>query len=66
VSGVGRGIGVLDEGGDRRREGTVLGGEFGASNCNQWGLCDVLFSNYFEDLLLYYDSVDTRLFILCV
>jgi len=26
-------------------------GEFGASHCNQWDLCDVLFSNYFEDLL---------------
>jgi len=42
VSGVGRGMGVLD---------AVLGGEFGASHCNQWGLCDALFSNYFEDLL---------------
>jgi len=29
VSGVGRGIGVLDEGGDRRREGAVLGVNFG-------------------------------------
>jgi len=26
-------------------------GEFGASHCNEWGLCDALFSNYFEDLL---------------
>jgi len=26
VSGVGRGMGVLDEGGDRRREGAVLEG----------------------------------------
>jgi len=31
------------------REGAVLG-EFGASHCNPWGLCDALFSNYFEDL----------------
>jgi len=28
------------------------GGEYGASHCNQWGLCDALFSNLFEDLLL--------------
>jgi len=27
-------------------------GEFGAFHCNQWGLCDALFSNYFEDLFL--------------
>ena len=26
-------------------------GEFGASHCNQWDLCDALLSNYFEDLL---------------
>ena len=32
-------------------EGGSFGGEFGASHCNQWGLCDALFSNYFEDLL---------------
>jgi len=29
VSGVGRGIGVLDGGGDRRREGAVLGMNLG-------------------------------------
>ena len=28
-----------------------FGGKLGASHCNQWGLCDALFSNYFEDLL---------------
>ena len=43
VRGIDRGMGVLDGGGDRRREG--------ASHCNQLGLCDALFSNYFEDLL---------------
>jgi len=47
---VGRGMGILDGGGDRRRRG-IFGCEFGASLCNQWGLCDALFSNYFEDLL---------------
>jgi len=33
-------MGVLDGGGDRRRERAVflLGGEFEASHCNQWGL----------------------------
>ena len=46
VSGVGFGMGVLD-GGDDCRRGR---GEFGAPHCNQWGLCDALFSNYFDDL----------------
>ena len=27
-------------------------GEFGVSHCNRWGICDALFSNYFEDLFL--------------
>jgi len=27
-----------------------FGGEFGAFHCNQWDLCNALFSNYFEDL----------------
>jgi len=31
-------MGVLDGSGDRRREGTVLDNEVGASHCNQWGL----------------------------
>jgi len=40
VSGVGRrGMCVLERSGDRRREGQFL------------GICDALFSNYFEDLL---------------
>ena len=37
-------MGVLDGGGDRRREGTVLGrGKYGAFHCrpNQWGLCGI-------------------------
>jgi len=53
VSAVGRGTGVLDGGGDRRKGRGSFGGEFGASHCNQWGTCDALFSNYFEDLLHY-------------
>ena len=40
VSGVGLGRGVLHFGGDRRRARGSLGGEFAASHCNQWGLCD--------------------------
>jgi len=50
VSGVSQGMGVLDMGGDRRRERGGFGSEFGTSHCNQWGLFDALFSNYFEDL----------------
>jgi len=37
VSGVGRGTGVLDVGGDRRRGRGSFEGEFGASHCNQKG-----------------------------
>jgi len=51
VSGVGLGMGVLDFDGERRRGRGSFEGEFGASYGNQWGLCDALFSNYFEDLL---------------
>jgi len=40
VSGVGRGM-PIRWGGGRRRERAVLG-EFGASHCNQWGLCCVV------------------------
>ena len=52
MSGVGFGMGVLDGGGNCRRGRGSFVGEFGASHCNQWGLCDALFSNYFEDLLV--------------
>jgi len=44
VSGVGRGMGVLDGDGDRRRGRGSFVGEFGASHCNQWGLCDAAFT----------------------
>jgi len=40
VSGVGQGIGVLG-GGDHRIGWDSFEGEFVASHCNQWGLCDV-------------------------
>ena len=53
VSGIGLGMGVLDFGGDRQRERGSFEGKFVASRCNQWSLCDVLFSNYFEDLLIF-------------
>ena len=36
VSGVSRGIGVLDRGGYHRRGRGCLEGEYGASNCNQF------------------------------
>ena len=38
VSGVGRGMGVLDRSGDRRRGKGIFGGKCAASHCNQWGL----------------------------
>jgi len=57
LSGVRLGMGELD--------GVVIvegkrqfGGEFGASHCNQWGLCDALFSNYFEDLFYYPSEIE--------
>jgi len=52
VSGVGRGMDVLDEGdGDRRRGRGSFGGEFWASYCNQWGFATQIFPNYFgQDL----------------
>jgi len=52
VSGVGRGTGVLDGGGDIRREKGSLGDEFGASYCNQWRLCDAALPKLlWQDLL---------------
>ena len=42
VSGVGRGMGVFDGDGDRRRGRGSFGSKCGASNCNQWGLCGVV------------------------
>jgi len=39
VSGVGRGMGVLDGGGHRRRERAVLWGECVTFHCNQRGFC---------------------------
>jgi len=45
VSGVGQGMGVLDGVVIVEGEEPVLEGEFGASHCTQWDLCDALFSN---------------------
>ena len=43
VTGVDRGMGVLDRDGDRRRGRGSFGGEFGASHCNQlWLRCIVV------------------------
>ena len=50
MSGVGLGMGVLDQVVIVEGEEAVWG-EFGVSHCNQLDLCDVLFSTYFEDLL---------------
>ena len=40
--GIGRGMNVLDGTGDRPRRKGNVSGEFGASHCNQWGLCGVI------------------------
>jgi len=42
MSGVAQEMGVLDGDGYRRRERDSFGVEFGASHCNQWGLCRVI------------------------
>jgi len=39
---VGRGMGVLDGGSNRRRGRGSFVGEFWASHCNQWGLCCIV------------------------
>jgi len=52
VSEVSRGMGVLDGVVIVKGNGQFWG-EFGASHCKQWGLCDTLFSSYFHDLLLF-------------
>ena len=64
MSGVGRGMSVLDGSGDRRRGRGSFGGEFGASHCNNGDfvalLCesDALFPSYIgEDLLICRESV---------
>ena len=40
VSGVRRGMSVLDGGSDPQKGRGIFGGEFGVSHCHQWGLCD--------------------------
>jgi len=53
VSGVGRGMGVLDGGHDCQGGMGSFGGEFGTSHCNQRDFVTRLFQNYFgQDLLL--------------
>jgi len=42
VSGISRLMGVLDASGECRRGRGSFWGEFGASHCNQWGLCCVV------------------------
>jgi len=43
VSGVGRGMDVLDGVVISSKGKGQFWGDFGASNCNQWGLCDAAF-----------------------
>jgi len=53
VSWVGRGIGVLDGGGDRQRGRGSFAGEFGAAHSNQWGRRRALPKLLWEDLFLF-------------
>ena len=51
MSGVGRGMGVLDGGGDRRREGAVLAVNLGRPIVTYGDFTTRLFQNYFgQDL----------------
>ena len=43
-------MGVLDGDGDRRRGRGSFGVNLGHPIVTKWGICDALFSNYFEDL----------------
>jgi len=53
VSGVGRGIAVLDGGGDRRREGAVSGVNMGRPIVTNEDFATLLFPNYFgQDLVI--------------
>jgi len=52
VSGVGRGMGVLGGGGDRRRGRDRFGVNLGRHIVTNGAFATRLFSNYFEDLLL--------------
>jgi len=47
-----RNVCIREEWWSSKGRAVLGGGEFRASQCNQWGICDVLFSNYSEDLLL--------------
>ena len=51
VSGVGRGMGVLDEGGYRRREGAVLRLTLGRPVVTNGDFATQLFQNYFGQYL---------------
>jgi len=42
VSGIGRGMGILDVGGDNSRGRDNFGGECVVYHCNQCGLCGIL------------------------
>jgi len=61
VSAVGRGMGVLDGGGDRRRERDSFDGECGASHCNQWGLCDAALPKLLWARLVYNTSTTSQM-----
>ena len=52
VSGIGRGMGVLDRAGDCQRKRGSFGGEVEMSNCNQWGLCDAALLKLLRGLVM--------------
>ena len=57
VGGVGRGMGVLDRGSDRRREGTALGVNLGRPIVTS-GDGDALFPNYFGEDFVFESECD--------
>jgi len=44
--------------GDRSKERGTFGGECGAPDCNQWGVCGVAAPSHFSLVFLVYTAVD--------
>jgi len=68
VSGVSRMMGVscIRWGGDRRRGRGSFGSEFGASHCNQWGLCWIVLQELHALLKLLWGLVIINIRVWCL